>query len=160
MFSCSDYSEDEYYCEELDAVLKEFCANITPTVEIPTINCPPITPSQCSMATSTTTIRSACSQSITATTTIKVSPSCSQPHPASSHQKTTNQSLFKSEVNSTSTAILGALLGLSVVLLAVVTTGWVWTCWTMKKRENSMAQNRLGTISAITLSDETSSILG
>ena len=29
---------------------------------------------------------------------------------------------------------LGAVVGLLVVLLAAVTTGWVWTCWIMKKR--------------------------
>ena len=29
---------------------------------------------------------------------------------------------------------LGALLGLVVVVLAVVITGWVWTCWIMKKK--------------------------
>ena len=29
---------------------------------------------------------------------------------------------------------LGALLGLAVVVLAIVITGWVWTCWIMKKR--------------------------
>ena len=29
---------------------------------------------------------------------------------------------------------LGAVVGLLVVLLVVVTTGWVWTCWVMMKR--------------------------
>ena len=29
---------------------------------------------------------------------------------------------------------LGALLGLVVVVLAVVITGWVWTCWIVKKQ--------------------------
>ena len=29
---------------------------------------------------------------------------------------------------------LGALLGLVVVVLAVVITGWMWTCWIVKKR--------------------------
>ena len=29
---------------------------------------------------------------------------------------------------------LGALLGIFMVLLVLVTAGWVWTCWTMKKR--------------------------
>ena len=40
---------------------------------------------------------------------------------------------------------LGALQGLSLLLLAVVTTGWVCTCMSMKKREakiNSMTQIR------------------
>ena len=30
--------------------------------------------------------------------------------------------------------VLGALLGLLVVVLAIVITGWVWTCWIVKKR--------------------------
>ena len=34
---------------------------------------------------------------------------------------------------------LGALLGLSLLLLAVVTTGWVCTCVSMKKREAKMS---------------------
>ena len=29
---------------------------------------------------------------------------------------------------------LGAVVALLVALLAVVTTGWMWTCWTMKRR--------------------------
>ena len=30
----------------------------------------------------------------------------------------------------------GALVGLLVISLIVVTTGWVWTCWSMRKKEN------------------------
>ena len=30
---------------------------------------------------------------------------------------------------------LGALLSLAVVVLTIVITGWVWTCWIMKKRQ-------------------------
>ena len=29
---------------------------------------------------------------------------------------------------------LGILVGLLVVLLAIVTMGWMWTCWIMRKR--------------------------
>ena len=32
------------------------------------------------------------------------------------------------------TVTLGALLGLLSLLLLIVATGWVWTCWIMKKR--------------------------
>ena len=32
--------------------------------------------------------------------------------------------------------ILGVLMGLLTLILVVVTTGWVWTCWTMKKQSN------------------------
>ena len=31
--------------------------------------------------------------------------------------------------------VVSTLVGLLVILLVVVTTGWVWTCWTMKKRK-------------------------
>ena len=34
----------------------------------------------------------------------------------------------------TISGVLGALVGLLLLLLSVVTTGWAWTCWTMKKR--------------------------
>ena len=36
--------------------------------------------------------------------------------------------------------VLGALLGLSVVLLALVTIGWVCTCVAMKKKEAKKSQ--------------------
>lgn len=32
---------------------------------------------------------------------------------------------------------LGVLVGILVVLLVVVTSGWVWTCWTMKSSKQS-----------------------
>ena len=35
--------------------------------------------------------------------------------------------------------ILGVLFGLSMVLLVVVTTGWVWTLWKMKKKKSEKA---------------------
>ena len=35
---------------------------------------------------------------------------------------------------STASIGLGAAVGLLVVLLAVVTTGWMWTCWIMKRQ--------------------------
>lgn len=40
---------------------------------------------------------------------------------------------------------LGSMLGLLVVLLALVTTGWVWTCWIMMKQNikiNSLTSTR------------------
>jgi hypothetical protein len=36
--------------------------------------------------------------------------------------------------SSTTISARSALLGLSLVLLALVTAGWVWTCWTARKR--------------------------
>ena len=47
-----------------------------------------------------------------------------------------NKSGLPTQGNGSSSTIsaLGALLGLSLVLLALVTAGWVWTCWTARKR--------------------------
>lgn len=33
--------------------------------------------------------------------------------------------------------VLGALLGIAIVALTVTTTGWIWTCWRMKRRGES-----------------------
>ena len=40
-------------------------------------------------------------------------------------------------------SVLGALLGICMVLLAFVTVGWVWTCWTTsrKKKTGNISQN-------------------
>ena len=32
------------------------------------------------------------------------------------------------------TVALGSLTGLSIIVLASVIIGWVWTCWTIKKK--------------------------
>lgn len=32
--------------------------------------------------------------------------------------------------------VTGAMMGLLMLLLIVVTTGWVWTCWTIRKKKN------------------------
>ena len=45
------------------------------------------------------------------------------------------QTMTKSVQNYVPVVALGALLALSMVLLAMVTTGWVCTCISMKKRE-------------------------
>ena len=34
----------------------------------------------------------------------------------------------------TQLAVLGVLVGLLMIVLVVMTTGWAWTCWMMKKR--------------------------
>ena len=143
-FNFTDCNQVELERCRMDTFLTDYCASATPTVEIPATNCTPITPTLCITSTSTitatltNTVTSACPQSATAiyvsqqitqcslaTTTTTISPSCSQTQQASSHQNTTNQSSSQSEVNITQlhVAVLGALLGLSVVLLAVVTTG-------------------------------------
>ena len=34
----------------------------------------------------------------------------------------------------TQLAVLGVLIGLLMLIIAVMTTGWVWTCWMTKRR--------------------------
>ena len=46
-----------------------------------------------------------------------------------------NQSELEREANTPLVIVLGSLLGLSVLLLAAVTIGWVHTCWAMRKRQ-------------------------
>ena len=97
----------------------------------------------------------------TATLTTTVSPSCSRSQQPSAYQPACictssampmeSPSLSSSSLESTeksdqttcmnSAMALGVLLALSVVLLAVVTTGWVCTCLITKKRQ-SPPQNR------------------
>ena len=36
--------------------------------------------------------------------------------------------------------ILGSLFGLSMLLLAIVTIGWVYTCWILKKRKDEKSK--------------------
>ena len=45
--------------------------------------------------------------------------------------------------SSTESSALGALLGISTVLLALVTAGWIWTCWIVKKRGRMVVNSKL-----------------
>ena len=58
------------------------------------------------------------------------------PSPSTASQTLVDKSM---ELNCVPLVALGALLGLSLLLLAVVTTGWVCTCVSMKKREARMS---------------------
>ena len=128
-------------CEdEVDAFLNSYCADLAAlTAATPPPTLPPtavnnaITPSQCTQATLTTT----------------VTPSCTNPAAGggNSFQVTipipdsgeSDQSPLTIETGSVPILILAALLGLSVLLLAAVATGWVCTCLIMKKREISLS---------------------
>ena len=46
------------------------------------------------------------------------------------------------ENNQVMAATLGVLTGLFLVILVVVTIGWVWTCWTMKKWRNKTVSSK------------------
>ena len=121
-------------CEDaVDAFLNSYCANLTAAV-IPTL--PPtasavsnvITPSQCTQATMTTTVTvtPSCTNSAGGTFQVTI--------PISS-VNSGDQSPFTAETNDAPILVLGAMLGLSVLLLAVVSTGWVCTCLVIKNRE-------------------------
>ena len=45
--------------------------------------------------------------------------------------------------SSNATSALGGLLGISLVLLALVTAGWVWTCWTIRKKRGMTINSKL-----------------
>ena len=51
--------------------------------------------------------------------------------------------LCKCQAAGSATSIgLGVVVGLLVALLVVVTTGWMWTCWCMKKRARIITNSR------------------
>ena len=60
--------------------------------------------------------------------------------------KSVTSAASQSPDNNVTQITLGSMVGTLVVLLAVVTTGWVWTCWMMKKqaktKTNSLTNTR------------------
>ena len=118
-------------CEdEVDEFLNSYCANLTAIAGLPTASTVDnvITPSQCTQATVTATVTSSCTNSVGGAFQVTI--------PISS-MESGDQSPLTPETNNTPILALGALLALSMVLLAVVTTGWVCTCLIMKKRDSS-----------------------
>ena len=47
-------------------------------------------------------------------------------------QSTSNKNIRIDQSSKTQLA-LGSMLGLSLLVLAAVIIGWIWTCWAMKK---------------------------
>ena len=126
-------------CEdEVDAFLNSYCADLAALAAAtppPTLH-PAITPSQCTQATLTTTVIPSCTNPAAGggnsfQITIPISDSANSGE--------SDQSLLTVETDSVPILVLAALLGLSVLLLAVVSTGWVCTCLIMKKREISLS---------------------
>ena len=65
----------------------------------------------------------------------KPTTSCTTPQMSTTNYRLQSQTPIKSvKIGESVLALIGALLGLSVVLLAVVTTGWVCTCVYMKSK--------------------------
>ena len=115
-----------------------FFALITASVRIsPTVTkqCPTETvnetntidrPSQCPPVIVTTTV-----------TTASIIPQCETASPpVCSSTTSVNECDTKSDttVKGQLSSSLGVLLGLAIVALVIVTTGWVWTYWILKKR--------------------------
>ena len=123
---------DGQQCEiEVDAFLNSYCADLTAISTLPTTSAVDyvVTPSQCTQTTVTTTVTPSCTNSGgTFQVTIPIL-----------SMESEDRSSLASETNNAPILALGALLGLFVVLLAVMTTGWVCTCLIMKKRETAQS---------------------
>ena len=77
------------------------------------------------------------------TTAMDESKTSIQPSVTVTHAEITTQPKYKSQAAGSVASIgLGAAVGLLVVLLAVVTTGWIWTCWIMKRRVRIITNSR------------------
>ena len=53
---------------------------------------------------------------------------------------TASPSASTNHIQTSALIVLGALLGVFVVLFVSVTAGWVWSCWASKRRATEMAQ--------------------
>lgn len=125
--------------EEVDAFLNSYCADLTAltaaTTPSPTTAASnAITPSQCTQATLTTTVTPSCTNSV-----VGGGNGFQVTIPDSVNSGESDQLPLTVETGSVPVLVLAALLGLSVLLLAVVSTGWVCTCLVMKKREISLS---------------------
>jgi cobalamin biosynthesis Mg chelatase CobN len=66
-----------------------------------------------------------------------------QPNTGITHAEMTTQPVCKRQVAGSVASIgLGILVGVLVVLLALVTIGWMWTCWIVKKRARTTTNSR------------------
>ena len=96
----------------------------------------------------TTTTQTSCSPSTftnkTVTKWLKPTVSCNLISPTTNYVSTVTVRLprqadtklptEKKICSSSASSALGALMGIFMVLLILVTTGWMWTCWSLKKR--------------------------
>ena len=136
-------------CEDkVDKYLNNLCAKITSMVTlfnitnttVTTVTQPcPMSTNGVSWMTTTNTPKTTCTNRSTC------NPSGSQYSTTTSHRQTastthtpTQSTESQSAVNTMPVQVLGALLGLSMVLLVIVTTGWVCTCLFMKNSKVKM----------------------
>ena len=59
---------------------------------------------------------------------------CSCSRSVQEYDKQSGQNGSKTDSTRQLSSGLGALVGILVVALIIVSTGWIWTCWTMKKK--------------------------
>ena len=75
--------------------------------------------------------------------------SVSTVQPSTAQEVDSNQISLFQEVKASSqnkpTVILGALLGLFVVVTVIIIVGWVWTYWNFKKRDKNVLKPAVGT---------------
>ena len=110
------------HCKSIATTTDQQCANTTVTMD----------PTQCSATDKTTVLY---------TQIVTVNLTCTQSSSTASFDQTTttltrplSSKMALNNGISTTNIALAALLALSVVVLAVVTTGWVCTCLVTKKR--------------------------
>ena len=82
------------------------------------------------------TVWSACSQysAITPTTTTNKAPTITLDTTTVTTSESCHQPAMTGGSSSSASTALGILLGIFMVLLVLVTIGWVWTCWSMKRQ--------------------------
>ena len=122
-------------CEnEVDAFLNSYCADLvaTPPPPPPPTTGADISPTQCTL---TTTVTPTCTNTAAGGGSFQVTIPISD----SANSGDQSESALSAETNDAPLLVLGALMGLSVVLLAVVSTGWVCTCLIMKRREIALS---------------------
>ena len=162
MANSSYCGTNEGRCERrVSTFLDNYCSSNTPSTS--TTRCLTTTDTQIVTTTlpcQTVTTTQPCqivTRQLTSTTTVPVtvSPTCTDTtadfvKSTQTHTNTTttyeslekNGNKFEMSTGSASgapTAVLGVLFGLSMILLVVVTTGWVWTLWKMKKKTSEKA---------------------
>ena len=129
---------DQLQCEErVDTFLKGYCARTCTSSSVQTAHTQP-PPTATKMITVTVTVPRIFNEATKSryqlgtgkVSTSVLSPSCSQPNTVEEQS-----SPARSEVH-TAPMVLGALLGFSLLLLAVVIAGWVCTCCIHKKESH------------------------
>ena len=128
-----DQGDSECYEKRVDIYLNEYCANATVT--------------QCSTTISRSTVTVTVTRSQIQTTQHLQEMANSIDTTVTSVNSSDSTTVAKISISSTATVtvtkptmmvpiVLGAMLGLSLLTLAMVTAGWMWTCWRMKRGRN------------------------